>query len=326
MPRHKVHRPGWLKGLSKKEKPSDSHQTVSASKPKHPIQVESATSSPAPESRVEGIIRSSDATDTDAQTEGSQDSFHTQSQQGELENGFEDELGYERDVTPENEAKPGDDPQDKPDAAAQYKWTALWSAAYEKLGDEDRDLLKRYETEILKQSEKSGQKGTTDADTGRQQRMEAIIRQELDKLEAKQLTVEFKDKTVYVRDGMRRVVQGILASKDLISAIISTEPHASVVWAGVLLVLPLMLNPITQEDDATAGFEFISALLVRYRPIQSQIWKGSNDVPASDKHWLKRQIVSVYAEVLRYHARFLKQYHESSRMGRYLRDVFVADN
>lgn len=100
-------------------------------------------------------------------------------------------------------------------------------------------MLKRYKNEILKQSEKRGQNGTADSDTERQERMEAIIRTGLDKLEAKQLTIEFKDKTVYVRDGMRRVVQGILASKDLISAIVSTEPHATVVWAGVLLVLPV---------------------------------------------------------------------------------------
>ncbi|RAH51218.1 uncharacterized protein BO95DRAFT_458571 [Aspergillus brunneoviolaceus CBS 621.78] len=134
---HKVMLAHPSRGLFKKEKPSDSHQTVSASKPKHPRQGEPATSPPVPDARGEDIIRSSPATGADTETEDSHGSFQKQSSKMSSKD--------ERDATPANKSEdaPGDDAQGKPNDDAQYKRTALWSAAYEKLGSEERDLLKR---------------------------------------------------------------------------------------------------------------------------------------------------------------------------------------
>lgn len=95
------------------------------------------------------------------------------------------------------------------------------------------------------------------------------------------MKISIHGKEVVIKDQVRKVVQSILSVKNYIGTVASTEPHAALAWTGVLIILPVSLltldalccadcclwqviaNPITQDDDAMDGLEYISELLVR---------------------------------------------------------------
>lgn len=127
--------------------------------------------------------------------------------------------------------------------SGKMEFRGLWEEAYEKLRKDEGKLIEKYEKYLLAsknndQSEKTGEHW-------------AQVRFEIRDL-ADQKIKEMGDKQVLLRVGSemevakaagrdvaQRIVHGIMRTKDVISAAIVNEPHAALVWAGVLVVLPV---------------------------------------------------------------------------------------
>ncbi|KAB8257697.1 hypothetical protein BDV32DRAFT_80320 [Aspergillus pseudonomiae] len=147
----------------------------------------------------------------------------------------------------------------------------LWSEAYMKLHNDNASLIESYEnvllaTETYQIVERSP---TKQEKTDRQKRLQDLVFCRLQDMEQGRFDIPRRSRQSVIGDYVRRTVHGILYAKDFITAAISAEPHAALAWAGVVMVLPLFLKPFTQREDAVAGLEFISDLLVRYQVIQS---------------------------------------------------------
>lgn len=101
-------------------------------------------------------------------------------------------------------------------------------------------------------------------------------------------------KEVIVKEQVGKVVRAILSVKDFIRSAVSTEPHAALAWAGVLVILPvsiymqilfhfsmltsalqILVNPVTQDDNAMEGLGYISELLLRCKVIEITYRKSS---------------------------------------------------
>jgi hypothetical protein len=57
--------------------------------------------------------------------------------------------------------------------------------------------------------------------------------------------VKVKGKEIVVTEQVTKVVQGITAAKDYISFALAADPHASLAWGGVLLVLPVSSSSLS---------------------------------------------------------------------------------
>lgn len=55
------------------------------------------------------------------------------------------------------------------------------------------------------------------------------------------LCFRMNGKELIVRDQAQKIINGVLAVKDVVSAAISSDPHAAIAWAGVLVVLPVQI-------------------------------------------------------------------------------------
>lgn len=64
-----------------------------------------------------------------------------------------------------------------------------------------------------------------------------MAQQQLDSLESEWPWFYKDSKQVVVCEQTQRVVKTILSVKDVVSAVIAAEPHASILWAGVLVIL-----------------------------------------------------------------------------------------
>ncbi|PLB33880.1 uncharacterized protein BDW47DRAFT_129569 [Aspergillus candidus] len=157
------------------------------------------------------------------------------------------------------------------------EFRGLWEEAYEKLRKDEGKLIEKYEKYLLAsknndQSEKTGEHW-------------AQVRFEIRDL-ADQKIKEIGDKQVLLRVGgemevakaagrdvAQRIVHGIMRTKDVISAAIVNEPHAALVWAGVLVVLPVLLNLVLQDEKAIQGLNTISELVIRCHYMEESLFK-----------------------------------------------------
>lgn len=223
----------------------------------------------------------------------------------------------------------------------------LWADAYQNLkaNEEHAELLERFEKYIA-----DGQVASLDEDAApndaapgsgdspgeeRLKRIQGIANRKLDELcssdTADRLSFSIGGKPVIVRDVIRKVVTAISASKSLISAAVSAEPHASVVWAGVMTILPFLENVFQQDADAADGLTNLVFLLLRYQVVQKETLplafrsasrsKGRHELLLD----IKSKMIRVYEEAYLYQMRFVRQYARG-RVIRILRSTFTVDN
>lgn len=150
----------------------------------------------------------------------------------------------------------------------------LWNEAYERLRQENSKLVDTYEKDLLASSspelQKSGAESGADPPAGtggknREEQLQNLVKGRLDSMQKARLKVTVGGEEIIVKDQVCKVIRTIISRRDIIGAAISTEPHASLAWAGILIILPLLSNPVTQSDDAIDGLSYVSDLLVRCR-------------------------------------------------------------
>ena len=124
----------------------------------------------------------------------------------------------------------------------------LWNEAYERLRQENSKLVDTYEKDLLASSspelQKSGAKSGADAPVGtgeksREERLQNLVKDKLDAMQEARLKVTVGGEEIIVKDQVCKVIRTIISCKDFIGAAISAEPHASLAWAGVLIILPV---------------------------------------------------------------------------------------
>lgn len=110
-----------------------------------------------------------------------------------------------------------------------------------------------------------------------------------------------------------KVIKVIIAGKDFIANVAAQEPHASLAWAGISVLLPLLLNPYSQRTSLAAGVENIADILHRHETYISLL------VPSKAEP-LRQKLVDLYASILTFQARAIVQLYRPG-VQRYLYDV-----
>ncbi|OQE34829.1 hypothetical protein PENCOP_c015G06808 [Penicillium coprophilum] len=149
----------------------------------------------------------------------------------------------------------------------------LWKIALERLQGNKGRLLATYGQDLVRGcNNDENTEGRPEEDQSNQvkmQQQQQLVYEALRQLEDGQLFIPRRCRQNAIGDHVQRIIQTILSVKDVISQAISAEPHAALAWAGVLVVLPLLLKPFTQIEEAAKGIEFISKLLIRYQVVQT---------------------------------------------------------
>ena len=126
----------------------------------------------------------------------------------------------------------------------------LWNEAYERLRQENSKLVDTYEKDLLasgsSELQKSGAKSGADASVGtrgknREEQLQNLVKDKLDAMQKSRLKITVGGEEIIVKDQVRKVIRTIIFCKDFIGDAISAEPHASLAWAGVLIILPVSI-------------------------------------------------------------------------------------
>ncbi|KAI1390053.1 uncharacterized protein F4822DRAFT_428400 [Hypoxylon trugodes] len=209
----------------------------------------------------------------------------------------------------------------------------LWKAAYEKLKKDNPKNLDALRKVLLKNGD-LGQNGGGESHSGDKDWQEQIKKLALKSVETtKEKRFSFKagEKNIIVRDQVQTAMVFTVSTKDLVGAVISSDPHAALAWAGVIFIFPLLNTMLQQDKDATDGIEYIFDLLIRCKE------REDNFLQPTPRHLdppgiyfdlalsLQSKTIELYSNVYEYQIRIIRHYSHSTLI-RYGRDFIVSDD
>ena len=214
----------------------------------------------------------------------------------------------------------------------------LWDRAYEVLckDNDSRKLMNAYEKILLSELKNDHSFPAVAEDIGtstRERYMLALVEKKVKVVEDARWNFQLGERTIEVKTQIDRIVKAILFAKDFVSSAVSTEPHAALAWAGVCMLLPLLLNPGIQKKALIEGLDYISSLVVRFTTIERMYRQqgfGPKSLLDKDKfaelnRTFEAELTKLYTQILKYQAQVVCQMrrHTFIRNGR---DIFKLDD
>ncbi|KAK0731925.1 hypothetical protein B0H67DRAFT_501978, partial [Lasiosphaeris hirsuta] len=226
----------------------------------------------------------------------------------------------------------------EPDCApAQDLPTCLWDRAYRTLGENDPELVEKYEKLLFDElktidptADKAG--NTTTANTSDKldrERLQTIIKQGLQRLEEKKLKYTIAGHEFAVGDCIAQAADLVLWAKGWISLATQASPEASIAWAGIAMVLPLLTNTRTAEEANHEGFTYVTTRMDYYAAFEPMFFRlaRSCDV-VGDKELMNNvttHIVDLYEQILAFQLRSVLRFYKT-RLGVIARDMVRYDD
>lgn len=113
--------------------------------------------------------------------------------------------------------------------------------------------------------------------------------------------VRLGEHSIEVREQVDRIINIVLVAKDFVSSVASMDPvHAGLPWAGVCLLLPILINDSKQRSAAMDGLENIAKMVRRYAEIE-RLYLDDRKLRLSED--LRTTMTKLYRMILEFEAR-----------------------
>ena len=196
----------------------------------------------------------------------------------------------------------------------------LWDRAYESLREDkgSRKLMEAYEDILSSDLDDDHSFTAVTEGTGiskRERDMSALVQKKVKAMEDARWKFQLGERTVEMKTQVDRIVKAILFAKECVPSAVSAEPHAALAWAGVCMLLPLIVNPSTQQKALLEGLDYISSLVVRFTTIERlyrQQGVGPKSLLDQDNfeelnRSFEAQLTKLYSQILSYQAQVVCQ-------------------
>ncbi|TLD17323.1 uncharacterized protein PgNI_01055, partial [Pyricularia grisea] len=242
------------------------------------------------------------------------------------------------------------------DGGATADSTSSWDLAYEALREEKPEIVQAYEELLSKTSsylEKTSStadlndilskasndrakpfhasdteivKQKVQSDTSSRRTMENIIVMGQKHMEGRQIAFKVGTQKLVLQDQMQHLVTGIQFGKDWIDKAVQASPMASTAWAGVCLLLPLLINPAVVDQANKEGFAYVTQKIQYYTDMESFFLHGNEQIfPAKAKHHLRKLFIELYKAIIDFQAQSVLRFFRS-RFSTFVRDIAKWDS
>ncbi|KAF4425545.1 Vegetative incompatibility protein HET-E-1 [Colletotrichum fructicola] len=210
---------------------------------------------------------------------------------------------------------------------------SLWNSAYEALRDKDAQLVTEYEILLSKElddpnaanrpqepaQQNDGQKRHdnrihTDPDK-RHAQLKTITDRGLRRADDKQTKYTIFGHQFVLRDQVKQAAQFVQALKGLIDEAVEASPQASLVWAGMCVLLPVFTNPSAAEEADRDGLSYVASRLRYYVELERLLWPESLIKPGL-KTEFDSHIVDLYQDILEFQVKTVLRFY-----GRWLANI-----
>ncbi|KAG2002803.1 hypothetical protein GB937_009449 [Aspergillus fischeri] len=188
----------------------------------------------------------------------------------------------------------------------------LWNEAYDSLYVEEAALVKSYVKVMAKNlqpEETGGADGVLaemDDPVERQLAMEKLVRDGVQKIA----------RTSAVAKGVGVVADGFLKAKGLIDTAIGNIPQAALPWAGVCVVLQVLINPMQASQANQVGMEYVVTNMDWYCSLSDHILRKEY-IKVGEENYegvrdqLKSTLVKLYKALLLYQMKSVCSYYRN---------------
>lgn len=114
----------------------------------------------------------------------------------------------------------------------------LWNIAYEKLREEDNELIKKYEMK-LQGNMVAGLGSTLGSNASMRDRMQMILENKMNEVNSNTWKLKFRSSEVEVRDLVQPILGIVSLVNEYITDAVSVSSYASFAWVGISLLLPV---------------------------------------------------------------------------------------
>ncbi|PYH89602.1 hypothetical protein BO71DRAFT_422881 [Aspergillus ellipticus CBS 707.79] len=139
--------------------------------------------------------------------------------------------------------------------------------------------------------------------------LNAVLNEVIDTVKT-QLEIRNLKKDGWLREGVRKIINGALAVQENISVLVAadTTGHASTAWGVIFLGLKMTQNYRDQQNIWFKSSEFLADTLSRVALIETRHYQTAH---SETKEAIKNALVYTYTDLLRYSAEVMR-IHESS--------------
>ncbi|ETS77629.1 hypothetical protein PFICI_09691 [Pestalotiopsis fici W106-1] len=217
---------------------------------------------------------------------------------------------------------------------------SLWDRAYTELAKQCPELVEKYENLLVTESSSIGSipdeslhakiaaRGAAPEVVVHfdRTRFYAIAEEGLAQMEDKRTKFRVGSLEVVPKEHITHAAELLLWAQDWIGGALKASPEASMAWAGICLVLPLLTNPTTADEANRDGFGYVMARMRYYTALESlveDLGRSSNTTDALTQAY--ESIVLLYQGILDFQFRSVLRFYRN-RFKRYAGDMFLSDD
>ncbi|KAK5637085.1 hypothetical protein RRF57_012797 [Xylaria bambusicola] len=207
---------------------------------------------------------------------------------------------------------------------------SFWDRAYDALRSYDSKLVDDYEELLTKEAQKGVLPDTASnyADRQSQQaQLEAVIAAGLQRADEKKTKYTIAGHEFNLSNQIDQAARLVLWAKGWIGEAVKQSPEASIVWAGVSIILPLLTNPVVADEANRDGFTYVTTRMQYYtafEPLLLHLGKNSEATPAlmmeANKH-----VIQLYQHILEFQLKSVLRFYKG-RVRRYVSDVIQTED
>ncbi|KAF6834847.1 vegetative incompatibility protein het-e-1, partial [Colletotrichum plurivorum] len=220
---------------------------------------------------------------------------------------------------------------------------SLWNRAYEALRDENAQLVAQYEELLSKELEDHASNSVRQQDTAqqnedpdraenriednpgeRQAQLKTITDRGLRRADERQTRYTLFGHEYVVKDQVAQASQLVQTLKALVAEAVKASPEASLAWAGVCVLLPLLTNPSAAEEANRNGLSYVTSRIRYYVELERLLWP-ENIRDLGLKAGFESHIVDLYQCILEFQIKTVLRFYRRwfATMGR---DVIRYDD
>ncbi|KAI1854212.1 hypothetical protein JX266_001353 [Neoarthrinium moseri] len=206
---------------------------------------------------------------------------------------------------------------------------SLWNRAYEALREKEVQLVDQYEAllsrELVEHTTSIARlqdiphheedfshpenRINTHPDK-RQAQLKSITDRGMQRADEKKTKYTIFGHDFVLRDQIAQVAQFTQAIKGLINEAVKVSPEASLAWAGVCVLLPVLTNPSAAEEANRDGLSYVTSRIRYYVELERLLWpetiRGSALKPEFDSH-----IVDLYERILEFQIKSVLRFYRT---------------
>lgn len=134
----------------------------------------------------------------------------------------------------------------------------------------------------------------------RQAQLDTIIKSGLHRIEERKTTYTIAGHEFVLQNQIAQAAGLVLQMKDFVGGAVAVSPPASLAWAGVCLILPILTNPYAAEEANTDGFTYVTSHIRFYVALEPLLFPKDANIPKEAKETFQSDITKLYQQILEF--------------------------